>query len=244
MKVFTNIVFLCLLLYVSSLSMKHNSALNSFLQTKFHYGSLNQRAKNFRIYGQMLQADCTTKKGETKFCYYNINRRLKLNRKWSMLERGDKKGEGFMKEFVEIKLGNKGGRVYLGGKYDNCYGDFWNNYCWIKDYYLDQLLAVDDYGNLIDVDILNRCGDCYLVYGKFKCSCEGLGEINLNKRIRNKEGKLEWFFKNYEKSCVNIQLKEFFILTAECFYAGSWHKSSLNIANYIYVDDKGYIKSY
>lgn len=45
MKTFTNIVFLCLLLYVSSLSMKHNSALNSFLQTKLHYGNLNKRAK-------------------------------------------------------------------------------------------------------------------------------------------------------------------------------------------------------
>ena len=155
-----------------------------------------------------------------------------------------------MNEFVEIELNNKEGKVYLSGRYNNCILDWGNNFCRIKDYYLDQLLGVDDYGNLVDIEILNRCYECKFKGGKFKCSYFGKdgklrdGEINLNKRIRNKEGRLEWFFKNYENIWVNIQLKRQFTLTAECFYADAWYESSLNIANYIYVNDKGQIKSY
>ena len=81
MKTFTNIVFLCLLLFVSSLLMKQRS----FLQTKFNLGNIYERAKNFRLNGQMLEADCTTKSGEVRSCRYNINRRLKLNKKSELL---------------------------------------------------------------------------------------------------------------------------------------------------------------
>ena len=69
-------------------------------------------------------------------------------------------------------------------------------------------------------------------------------EINLHNKVRNKKGRLEYFFKGFELSCMNAYLQSNIILRAECWgedRIARW--SELDLSNYFYMKN-GKIKSY
>ena len=95
--------------------------------------------------------------------------------------------------------------------------------------------------------------DCLDQYGNTKRS-----KINLDNKVRNKNGRLEYFFKGFQNSCHNISLHSNIILRAYCegpdgsgndttYWSslvlpnGKW--SDLDLSNYFYMKN-GIIKSY
>ena len=119
-----------------------------------------------------------------------------------------------MNDLTSIKLLKKDGKTYLYGEYKYTFTVPYRLWFYFKvteeqiQFSFDSIVGVDDYGHMMDIALISRCNDCWLAEGKFKCDCYDKdrnkirrGDIKLNKRIRSKEGHLEWFFKNYESSC-------------------------------------------
>lgn len=250
MKRIRNLVFICLLLYVSALSMKQSKA-QSLLQTKMSYHNIVERASNFRMYGQFLEADCRTSTGQTKLCRFNINRRLKFNRHfkwWTDSGRSDcaiELGSGFLDKCKVTYVHPGNGEMETDCKFyylteEHCTPTF----------ILGDIIGVDDDGNMTNIDFLKQCRRCWLDKHKYKCDCyddkgkKKTSEINLEKKIRNKNGQLEYFFKGFQKSCKDLSLKSNIILSAECQDDNKiWRDTSLDLSNYFRM--KNYkIKSY
>ena len=252
MKTIRNFVFICLLLYVSSLSMKHGKA-QSLLQTNLNHYSLMDRASNFRMYGQFLEADCKTSTGQTKLCRLNINRRIGFkggDAYQCSLERGTK----FL-DYCQVTSINKDSRHvvmdtrcvwetsgFLFRPKNKNYG--------YPSFNLDTILGVDEDGNMTFLDYLEKCTRCWLDKHKYKCNCYDnkgkikTSELNLEKRLRNKNGQLEFFFKGFQKSCRNLSLKSNHFVTAQCTDPNkNWRDTTLDLSNYFYLDN-GKIKSY
>ena len=244
MKQLTNLLFICLLLYVSSLSMKHNNALNSksFLQTKMNYGCLKDRATNFRMYGQFLEADCKTSTGKTKLCRLNINRRIGFHKNKLVAGKQD-----FLKKCKVIDFTSNGSGVFINTMCDK------NKY---RSFNLSELLGVDNDGHMTILEFLQSLCKCFLsdswgrAHFNYICYCKDkkgklqTSEINLYKKIRNKNGRLEYFFKNFDNSCWNVSLLSNIILTAECLdNKNDIIRSELDLSNYFYMKN-GKIKSY
>ena len=234
--------------------MKHNNALNSksFLQTKFNYGYLQDRATNFRMYGQFLEADCKTSNGKTKLCRFNINRRIGFHKNKLVAGKQD-----FLKKCKVIDFTSNGSGVFINTTCDK------NKY---RSFNLSELLGVDNDGHMTILEFLQSCLECGLEEYPFIYYCDCLDQygntkrskINLDNKVRNKNGRLEYFFKGFQNSCFNISLHSNIILRAYCegpdgsgndttywseLYLPNGKWSDLDLSNYFYMKN-GIIKSY
>ena len=91
-----------------------------------------------------------------------------------------------------------------------------------RSFNLSELLGVDNDGHMTILEFLQSCLECGLEEYPFNYYCNCLDQygnmkrskINLDNKVRNKNGRLEYFFKGFQHSCYNVSLRKV-ILSSE-----------------------------
>lgn len=145
------------------------------------------------MYGKFLEADCKISNGKNKICRFNINRRIGFHK--NKLVAGK---QIVLKKCKVLGFTSNGSGIFINTTCDK------NKH---RSFNLSDLLGVDDDGNMTILEFLQSCSKCWIepdfkkfVY-RYKCNCRDqkgnmqTSEINLHDKVRNKNRRLEYFFK-------------------------------------------------